>query len=47
MSQQNDMEAKIMNNRYIKELKPMLDIINDETQVGQPQAMMPYMIEFR
>ena len=47
ISQQSEVEAKIMNNKYIKQLKPVMDVINDETQIGQAQAKMPYLVEFR
>ena len=33
--------------KYIKEFKPLLEVINNKTLIAQPQARMPYDIEFR
>ncbi len=44
---ETDVDAKIENSKYIREFKPLLDIINDKSLIAQPQARMPYDIEFR
>ncbi len=43
----SDIDSKILNSKYIKEFKPMLEVINDKSLIAQPQARMPYDIEFR
>ncbi len=44
---ETDVDAKIENSKYIREFKPLVDIINDKSMIAQPQARMPYDIEFR
>ena len=44
---ETDVDAKIENSKYIREFKPLLDVINDKSMIAQPQARMPYDIEFR
>jgi len=44
---ETDVDAKIANSKYIKEFKPLLEVINNKELIAQPQARMPYDIEFR
>jgi len=44
---ESNTEAKILNSKYIREFKPMLEVINDKSLIAQPQARMPYDIQFR
>lgn len=47
INEQGDFEARLMKSKEIRQLKPVMDVINDKTRVGEPQAKMPFMIEFR
>ena len=47
ISNQSKIDSKLMNSKYYRQLKPMLDVISDESRIAEPQAKMPYMIEFR
>jgi protease-4 len=47
INEQGDFEARLMKSKEIRQLKPVMDVINDKTRAGEPQAKMPFMIEFR
>jgi protease-4 len=47
LSEQTNVDSKILNSKYIKEFKPVLEILNDKTQIAQPQARLPFDINFR
>lgn len=47
INEQGDIEARLMKSKEIRQLKPVMDVINDKTRAGEPQAKMPFMIEFR
>ncbi len=47
LSEETDIESKIMNSRYIKGFKPVLEVINNETGIAEPQARLPFEVEFR
>ena len=47
INEQGDIEARLMKSKEIRQLKPVMDVINDKPRAGEPQAKMPFMIEFR
>ena len=47
LNEQGDIESKMMKNRQLRQLKPVMDIMNDKTRIGEPQAKMPFLVEFR
>lgn len=47
ISKEQDMESKIMSYPMLKQFKPIMDVMKDESQIAQPQAKMPYLIQFR
>lgn len=47
IANQTNVESKIMNSRYAKQIKPILEVMDNKSMIAQPMAKMPYAIEFR
>ncbi len=46
LSEQTDMESKILNSKYIRTFKPVLEVL-ENTEITEPQARLPFDIEFK
>ena len=46
LSEESSLEEKILKSRYIRDFKPLLDVIQDESRIAKPQAAMPFAIKF-
>lgn len=47
LSKQTSIESKILNTRYAKQIKPILEVMDNEEMIAQPMAKMPFVIEFK
>ena len=47
INEQSDIETKILKTKQLRQLKPIMDIINDKSRIAEPQAKMPFLVEFR
>lgn len=47
INEQGDIEAKLFKSKEIRQLKPVMDIINDKSRIAEPQAKMPFLVEFK
>lgn len=47
INNQNNMEVKLLNSKIIREFKPIIEVMNDESMIATPIARVPYNFEFR
>ncbi len=47
LSEETNVDSKILNSKYIKGFKPLLEVINDDARIAEPQAKLPFEVEFR
>ena len=47
INQADNIEERLMQIREIKRLKPLMDIVNDRSGIAEPQARLPFDIEFK